>query len=91
MVLGLFVWIIFAIVIPNVSVQLATDLRPFESQDKRDSRMVSLKKDLANELGNIKMDSSNWLITSVRVILLGGTMPREGTSIGSTLNKNIAL
>jgi hypothetical protein len=72
MVLGLFVWIIFAIVIPNVSVQLATDLRPFESQDKRDSRMVSLKKDLANELGNIKMDTSNWLITSDASDSFGG-------------------
>jgi ABC-type transport system involved in multi-copper enzyme maturation permease subunit len=72
MVLGLFVWIIFAIVIPNVSVQLATDLRPFESQDKRDSRMASLKKDLANELGNIKMDSSNWLITSDASDAFGG-------------------
>jgi ABC-type transport system involved in multi-copper enzyme maturation permease subunit len=76
MVLGLFVWIIFAIVIPNVSVQLATDLRPLESQDKRDSRMASVKQDLDNELkneiGNIRELFSKSIITSDASDVFGG-------------------
>jgi ABC-type transport system involved in multi-copper enzyme maturation permease subunit len=72
MVLGLFVWIIFAIAIPNVSVQLATDLRPLESQDKRDSRMEALKKDLANELGNVKVSFADSIITSDASDAFGG-------------------
>ncbi len=72
MVLGLFVWIIFAIVIPNVGVHLATQLRPVESQEKRDGRMMSIKNDLANELGNIKVDFSASLITSDESDAFGG-------------------
>jgi len=58
MVLGLFVWIIFAIVIPNVSVHLATEIQPLESEEKRDGRLMSLKENLNNELRNIKVDYS---------------------------------
>jgi len=72
MVLGLFIWIIFAIVIPNASVHLATEFRPLESQDKRDSRMTSLKEDLAKELSNIKVDFSDSLITSDEGDVFGG-------------------
>lgn len=56
MVLGLFVWIIFAIVVPNASVHLATQLNPLESQEKRDSRMMSHREELDRELGNVKVD-----------------------------------
>jgi len=72
MVLGLFIWIIFAIVIPNASVHLATQFRPLESPEKRDSRVISLKDDLANELGNVKVDSSGSLITSDERDAFGG-------------------
>ena len=59
MVLGLFLWIIFAIVIPNASVHLATQIQPLEPDEKRDSRMMSLKESLDNELSNIKVDDSD--------------------------------
>jgi ABC-type transport system involved in multi-copper enzyme maturation permease subunit len=72
MVLGLFIWIVFAIVIPNASVHLATRLRPLESQEKRDSRMKSLNEDLAKELGAVKVDFSNSLITSDEGDVFGG-------------------
>lgn len=72
MALGLFVWIIFAIVVPNASVQLATQLRPLESYERRDSRIKSLEEDLANEIGNIKVDFSGSLITSDAQDVFGG-------------------
>ncbi|MBN2315219.1 MAG: ABC transporter permease [Sedimentisphaerales bacterium] len=72
MVLGLFIWIIFAVVVPNASVQLATQIRPLESEEKRNGRVTSLKNDLAKELGNIKMDSSNFLITNDGGDVFGG-------------------
>ncbi|OHB79892.1 MAG: hypothetical protein A2Z25_08625 [Planctomycetes bacterium RBG_16_55_9] len=72
MMLGLFVWIIFAIVIPNASVQLATQIRPLESQEQRDGRMSSIKEGLARELGNIKVDFSNAIITSDASDAFGG-------------------
>jgi len=72
MVLGLFIWIIFAIVIPNASVQLATQVRPLESQEQRDGRLLSLKQDLASELGTVKVDFSASLITSDEGDSFGG-------------------
>jgi ABC-type transport system involved in multi-copper enzyme maturation permease subunit len=76
MALGLFVWIIFAIVVPNASVQLAMQMRPLESQDKRESRMASLKQDLDNELkneiGSIRELFSNSIITSDASDAFGG-------------------
>ena len=72
MVLGLFVWIIFAIMIPNASVQLATQLKPLESQEKRDGRMTSLKENLGNELSRVKVDFSNSIITSDASDAFGG-------------------
>ena len=72
MVLGLFVWIVFAIVIPNASVHLATRFRPLESQEKRDSRMKSLNEELAKELGGVKVDFSKSLITSDEGDSFGG-------------------
>jgi len=58
MVLGLFIWIIFAIVVPNASVDLATQIQPLEPQEKKDSRIMSLQESLANELSNVKVDYS---------------------------------
>ena len=64
MVLGLFVWIIFAIVIPNAGVHIATHIRPLESQEKRDGQLMSLKESLRNELRNIKVDFSDSITRS---------------------------
>ncbi|MEJ2701425.1 MAG: ABC transporter permease subunit [Sedimentisphaerales bacterium] len=68
MVLGLFVWILFAIVVPNASVQLATQIHPLESQEKRDGRITSIKDDLNDELktafNNVKVYFSKSIITS---------------------------
>lgn len=76
MVLGLFVWVIFAIVIPNASVHLAIQLRPLESPEQRDSRMTSLKEDLNNELrtemGNVKEYFSKAIVTSDERDAFGG-------------------
>ena len=72
MVLGLFVWILFAIVIPNAGVHLAIQLRPLDSEEKREGRMLSLKQDLANELGRVKVDFSGSLITSDEGDSFGG-------------------
>jgi ABC-type transport system involved in multi-copper enzyme maturation permease subunit len=72
MVLGLFVWIIFAIVIPNAGVHLATQLRPLDSEEQREGRMLSLRQDLAKELGTIKVDFSSNLITSDEGDSFGG-------------------
>ncbi|MHC4205439.1 MAG: ABC transporter permease [Planctomycetota bacterium] len=72
MVLGLFIWIVFAIVIPNASVHLATQFHPLESQEKRESRMMSIEEDLASELSNVKVDSSGSIITSDERDAFGG-------------------
>lgn len=50
MVLGLFAWIIFAVVVPNASTQLATRIRPLEPMEKRDGRITSIKEELNHEL-----------------------------------------
>jgi len=49
LVLGLFLWIIFAVVIPNGSVFLATQIRPVEPEDKINEQIASLKKDAQTE------------------------------------------
>jgi ABC-type transport system involved in multi-copper enzyme maturation permease subunit len=49
LVLGLFLWIIFAIVIPNGSAHLATQIVPVGSQDAINERIRSIPKDIENE------------------------------------------
>lgn len=49
LVLGLFLWIIFAVVIPNGSAHLATQIVPVESEDLINERIKSLQKDSTNE------------------------------------------
>jgi len=50
LVLGLFLWIIFAVVIPNASVFLATQIRPVEPQDQINAQITSLQRDVATEI-----------------------------------------
>jgi len=49
LVLGLFLWIIFAVVIPNASVYLATQIRPVEPEDKINRQIASLRRDAQRE------------------------------------------
>ena len=49
LVFGLFVWIIFAVVIPNGSVYLATQIRPVESQDSINEQIASLQTEAQRE------------------------------------------
>ena len=49
LVLGLFVWIIFAVVIPNGSVYLATQIHPIEPEDKINEQIASLRREIQIE------------------------------------------
>lgn len=51
LVLGLFLWIIFVVVIPNGSVYLATQIIPVESEDKVNEQIASLRRDAQREFG----------------------------------------
>ena len=80
MVLGLFIWILFAIVIPNASVQLATQIQPLESQEKRDGRVASINQDLNNEIktafNSVKEYFSKSIITNDPSDAFGGYYTR---------------
>jgi ABC-type transport system involved in multi-copper enzyme maturation permease subunit len=49
LVLGLFLWIIFVVVIPNGSVYLATQIRPVQSEDKVNEQIALLQRDAQRE------------------------------------------
>ncbi len=49
LVLGLFLWIIFAVVIPNGSVYLAAEAQPLESQERIAGQIAALKEEYENE------------------------------------------
>lgn len=49
LILGLFLWIIFAVIIPNGSVYLAAEVRPLESQDKIAGQITALTQEYENE------------------------------------------
>jgi ABC-type transport system involved in multi-copper enzyme maturation permease subunit len=51
LVLGLFLWIIFAVVIPNTSVYLATQIRSVEPQDKINEQITTLQREAQTEFG----------------------------------------
>jgi ABC-type transport system involved in multi-copper enzyme maturation permease subunit len=51
LVLGLFLWIIFAVVIPNGSVYLATQIRPVEPEDQINEQITSLQREAQREFG----------------------------------------
>jgi len=58
LVLGLFLWIIFALVIPNASVYLATQVHPVEPQDKVDEQITALQREAQIEFNNEAEKSS---------------------------------
>jgi hypothetical protein len=49
LVLGLFLWIIFAVVVPNGGVYLAAEARPLESQEKVAGQIAALIQEYENE------------------------------------------
>jgi ABC-type transport system involved in multi-copper enzyme maturation permease subunit len=49
LVLGLFVWIIFVVVIPNASVYLATQIQPVEPEDKINEQITALQREAQTE------------------------------------------
>jgi ABC-type transport system involved in multi-copper enzyme maturation permease subunit len=49
LVLGLFLWIIFVVVIPNGSVYLATQVIPVEPEDKINEQITSLRREAQRE------------------------------------------
>ena len=56
LVLGLFLWIIFAVVIPNGSVYMAAEARPLESQEKIAGQVAALKQEYENEFYSSRPD-----------------------------------
>lgn len=49
LVLGLFLWIVFALAIPNASVYLATQVHPVEPEDKINEQISALQKEAQTE------------------------------------------
>jgi len=50
LVLGLFLWILFAVVIPNGSVYLGAELHPVEPREKIDGQLMALRQEWISEL-----------------------------------------
>ena len=63
LMLGLFVWIVLAVVIPNGSIYLANYLRPTDTREKMDAQVKALEQERDNEINDLtKMlrDGGNW-------------------------------
>jgi len=58
MVLGLFAWIVFAVVVPNACVHLAAQMQPIGPQEEKDSRIATIQESLAEELKTVRVDYS---------------------------------
>jgi ABC-type transport system involved in multi-copper enzyme maturation permease subunit len=59
LVLGLFLWILFAVVIPNGSVYLAAEMRPLKLQETIDGQVMSLRQEYESEFNKVKPPSPN--------------------------------
>ena len=59
LVLGLFLWILFAVVIPNGGAYLAAQIRPIQSEDKINEQIASLRREAAMESGRERQRSEN--------------------------------
>jgi len=53
LVLGLFVWVVFVVVIPNGSVYLANYLRPTEAREKMDVQVKALMQERNNKIDDL--------------------------------------
>lgn len=59
LVLGLFLWICFAVVIPNGSVYVAGQICPIPSEDKLNEQLTSLRREAARETGRARQRARN--------------------------------
>lgn len=67
LVLGLFLWILFTVVVPNGSVYLAEEMQPLEPKEKIDAQIITLTQDLKSELDEIEINSpSNTIVSDER-------------------------
>jgi ABC-type transport system involved in multi-copper enzyme maturation permease subunit len=55
LVFGLFLWVIFVVVIPNGSIYLATQIQPLESEERKDGQIASLRDQLHNKLRQLEL------------------------------------
>lgn len=53
LMLVLLSWVIFVLIIPNASIRLATQIRPLESREVVDGRIMSIREQFANEHGEL--------------------------------------
>ena len=53
LMLGLFVWVVFAVVVPNGSVYLANYLRPTEAREKMDAEVRALRAERNNKIDDL--------------------------------------
>jgi ABC-type transport system involved in multi-copper enzyme maturation permease subunit len=56
LVLGLFLWIIFTVVIPNGSVYLAAEIRQLQSPEKKEAQIAAINQDYQAELEENKVN-----------------------------------
>jgi len=64
LVLGLFLWIIFAVVIPNGSVYLAAEMRQLQSPEKKEAQIMALQQDCQTELDEKRIKSPSQTMQS---------------------------
>jgi ABC-type transport system involved in multi-copper enzyme maturation permease subunit len=57
LVLGLFLWIIFVVVVPNGSAYLAAQILPIQSEDKINEQIASLRREAQREVNREKKRS----------------------------------
>lgn len=63
LVLGLFLWIIFAVIIPNGSAYLAAQILPIQSEDQINEQIASLRREAAMESGRERLRSKKSYIS----------------------------
>lgn len=73
LVLGLFVWVVFVVVIPNGSVYLANYLHPTEAREKMDAQVKTLTEDRNNQIHDL-----------TKTLKTGGTWAGAAGAFGSS-------
>jgi ABC-type transport system involved in multi-copper enzyme maturation permease subunit len=77
LVLGLFVWVLFVIVVPNVSVYLASQMRAIEPRKGLDARIAALKKESERQIRENVPNSE------------GGSQSDAGDAFGSYYHRRL--
>ena len=54
LMLGLFFWVVFAVVIPNGTARMASQIQPLEPKEKMDSQVAAITKDIKKEAEQIE-------------------------------------